>query len=428
MVRTQGRAAVRAEAVGIHPPFPAGPEEIRTPRERDFIFAKPPPALPGLGQQQMSLKQKIRDKALELGFADVGFATPEPFSLYAAELASRPEMYEWRKTLSRVSSLRDSDLTRFIDPARSVPGVKSLIVVTDGYFQEEFPPSLAGKIGRCYLDGLFCPEETAHSRRRKELKNFLRQLGLKVLYGPAPARLAGARAGITTYGKNGFAFAREAAGKSSWIVNEPYLVDAELAPDEPTLKADCPENCRQCLDACPTGALYTPLKMDPRKCIAYLTYFQPGVIPRDLRSRMGTWVYGCDLCQEACPRNRPWMEKAKPVNSRIAAREKDFQLPALLLMSQDHYEGKVWPRFYYIRKENRALWQRNAAIALGNQRDPQNLPPLTLALEDPEPIVRIHAAWALGKIGGAGARRALETRRRSEEDETVRREIEDALD
>jgi epoxyqueuosine reductase len=375
----------------------------------------------------MSLTQKVKEKAMELGFVAVGVATPEPFERYAQELASRPEMYEWRKSVSQIASVKDLDLHRFVDPADSVPGVKSLIVVSDSYFQEEFPPSLAGKIGRCYLDGLFCREETAHRRRRKEFKKFLQQLSLKVLYGPAPARMAGARAGITDYGKNGFAFACEAVGKSSWIVNEPYLVDGELIPDKPALQVACPEDCRRCLDACPTGALYAPLKMDPRKCIAYLTYFHGGSLPRELRSKMGTWVYGCDLCQEACPRNQAWMRKPKPVHSAMAERAEDFQLATLLLMSPDHYEKKVWPRLYYIRRENRKLWQRNAAVALGNQGDPKNIPPLISALDDPEPLVRMHAAWALGKIGGTTARKALEKRRNAQEDETVRQEIEDAL-
>jgi epoxyqueuosine reductase len=96
-------------------------------------------------------------------------------------------------------------------------------------------------------------------------------------------------------------------------------------------------------------------------------------------------------------------------------------------MSQDHYEQWVWPRFFYIRKENRKLWQRNAAIALGNEGNPTCVPFLTSALEDPEPLVRAHVAWALGKIGGRIARAALEKQRSLETDEIVRKEIEEAL-
>ncbi len=375
----------------------------------------------------MSLTHLIKEKALELGFVAIGVTTPEPFTLYAEEIAGRPEMYAWGRGLSQRASVRDLDLTRFVDPVRFLPEVKSLIVVTDSYFEEDFPPSLAGKIGRCYLKGLFCPEETSHSQRRKEFKKFLQDLGIKSIYGPAPARLAGARAGVTNYGKNCFAFANEAAGKSSWVVNEPYLVDRELEPDSPTMKVGCPDNCRKCMEACPTGALYAPLKMDPRNCIAYNTYFTSGEIPRDMRSKMRTWVYGCDLCQEACPRNRKWLEEKKPLNPKLLERAADFSLIQLLTMSQEHYEQKVWPLLYYIRKENRKLWQRNAALALGNQGDPETVPVLISALGDPESLVRAHVAWALGKIGGKQAKAALERKKHLEEDEGVRREIEEAL-
>jgi epoxyqueuosine reductase len=232
---------------------------------------------------------------------------------------------------------------------------------------------------------------------------------------------------VTNYGKNCFAFANEAAGKSSWVVNEPYLADRELEPDSPTMKVGCPDNCRKCMEACPTGALYAPLRMDPRNCIAYNTYFTSGEIPRDMRSKMRTWVYGCDLCQEACPRNKKWQEEKKPLNPKLLERAADFSLTQLLTMSQDHYEQKVWPLLYYIRKENRKLWQRNAAVALGNQGDPETVPVLISALGDPESLVRAHVAWALGKIGGKQAKAALERKKHLEEDEGVRREIEGAL-
>jgi epoxyqueuosine reductase len=375
----------------------------------------------------LSLTRIIKEKALELGFVAVGIASPEPFQIYAEELGGRPEMYAWGKGLSERASVRDLDLTRFVDPRRYLPEVKSLIVVTDSYWEEAFPPSLSGKIGRCYLKGLFCPEDNLPKRRRKEFRDFLQGLGMKTIFGPAPARLAGARAGVTHYGKSCFAFANEAAGKSSWVVNEPYLVDRELEPDAETLKLGCPENCRKCLDACPTGALYEPLKMDPRRCIAYLSYFTDGEIPRPIRAKMGTWVYGCDRCQEACPRNAKWMEKSKPVDEALAARAADFQLETLLLMTQEHYEQKVWPLVYYIRKENRRLWQRNAAVALGNSGDPDRVPALIAALENPDPVVRVHAVWALGKTGGRKARAAVEKIRGTEGAEQVREEIEKTL-
>jgi epoxyqueuosine reductase len=121
------------------------------------------------------------------------------------------------------------------------------------------------------------------------------------------------------------------------------------------------------------------------------------------------------------------MEKSKPVDETLTARAGDFQLETLLLMSQDHYEQKVWPLVYYIRKENRKLWQRNAAVAIGNLGDPEKAPVLIKALEDPEPIVRAHAVWALGKLAGPKAKAALEKMRKTEEDGKVREEIEETL-
>jgi len=369
----------------------------------------------------------IKEKALELGFAAVGVTSAEPFYLYATELNERGEMYAWGNTLSQKTSVRDLDLTKFIDPANFLPQVKSIIVVTDSYLEEEIPQSLKGKIGRCYLKGLFCPEESAHRQRRKEFKKFLQSLGLKTIYGPAPARLAGARAGITNFGKNCFAFANEVAGKSSWIVNEPYLVDRELKYDEPTLRVNCPENCQLCFQACPTGALYAPLKMDPRQCIAYHTYFNDGEIPLEIREKMGTWVYGCDICQEVCPRNKKWLEKNKPLDEKLMKRAKDFDLITLLTMSPEHFQQKVWPLLYYIRQDKSYLWQRNAAVALGNEKNPEAIPHLLAVLENPEPLVRMHVAWALGKIGGRQAKSALENREKFEPNEKVRQEIKFAL-
>jgi len=113
-------------------------------------------------------------------------------------------------------------------------------------------------------------------------------------------------------------------------------VDRELEPDSATMKVNCPENCRKCMEACPTGALYAPLKMDPRKCIAYNTYFTSEEIPREMRPKMGTWVYGCDLCQEACPGNKKWMEKKKPMDSKLSNGPQTFPRPA-----PDHVAGAL---------------------------------------------------------------------------------------
>jgi epoxyqueuosine reductase len=143
---------------------------------------------------------------------------------------------------------------------------------------------------------------------------------------------------------------------------------------------------------------------------------------------MGTWVYGCDRCQEVCPRNLPWLNQALPENESLMQRAPDFSLSTLLTMDDKHYVDKVWPLAFYISRKKAAKWQMNAARALGNQGDPDNVPLLIQSLNDsPHEIVRGMCAWSLGQLGGARAREALEGRR-SLENDLVRLEIEKALE
>jgi epoxyqueuosine reductase len=157
--------------------------------------------------------------------------------------------------------------------------------------------------------------------------------------------------------------------------------------------------------------------MDPRRCIAYLTIEHRSAIPADLRPRLGNWIFGCDLCQEACPWNRE-------VRDPAGTDELAPHLPSLLALDAAGFRAR-YGRTAVARAKRRGLL-RNAAVALGNSGNPAAVPPLAAALADPEPLVRAHAAWALGRLGGAGARRALERSRRTEPEAEVRAEIEAA--
>ena len=362
----------------------------------------------------MNLKQKLKDKALELGYEDAGFTGVEPFDLYVQEIESRPkEMYSW-------AIREDFNILRGTQITENHPWARSIMVLIRNYHSRSFPTQLVGRIGRCYqVDER--KEKGKDHQKLMDLFAFMKNEGIKFYSdGEIPARMAAARAGVATYGKNCFAYAGNSMRGASWMMSIPIVLDAEIEPDEPTLELGCPDWCRNaCIAACPTKAIFAPKKMNPQRCIAYNSYYTSGITPMELREPMGTWVYGCDICQNVCPRNQPWLNQDLPENLPLEERADDFSLETLLNMSQEHYENNVWPLTFYISRKNIAKWQMNAARVMGNTGDPSFIPTLIDNLsENPHEIVRGMCAWALGKLGGSQAMKALESRLPKEESPT----------
>ncbi len=370
----------------------------------------------------MSLKERLFEKALELNFEDVGCTGTEPLAPYISEIDSRPpEMYDWILN-EKFSTRRGAGL------AEKHPWARSVLVLIRNYHKRAFPPELIGKIGRCYQVDERIEKREEHHRVRAYF-DFLKKEGIHFLFDlETPARMAAARAGVVSYGKNCFAYSARAMRGSSWIEIIPLLLDAELEPDQPSVRYGCPKWCRNaCMAACPTKAIYAPGKMNPKRCVAYNTYYSNGITPAELREPMGTWVYGCDRCQQVCPRNEAYTNQPFPVNHILEERSRDFRLDTLLTMTDEHYLNKVWPLCFYISKNNKAKWQMNAARALGNQGDRDAVPILIESLRhNPDPLVRGMCAWALGKLAGPKAKEALE-KQLSGEDGVVREEIKEVL-
>jgi len=370
----------------------------------------------------MSLSSDIKEYALSIGFHRVGFTTLDKFPIYEEELARRRKTYEWR--LEKTPTFFDRT-----DFSKRVPGAKSIIVVIFDFLNQAVPPEMEHKVGRYYL--LWGPPRPVHRDRLNLIMEFLQRRGIHAaLENRLPVRQAAARAGISTFGKNTFAISE---GIGSFVSINTIVADVELEYDRPTIEVDCPEKCTLCLDACPTGALYEPLRMDPVQCIAYNSYATPGspmgsrvqIIPKDIRSFMGTWIYGCDACQQVCPKNRAKLKSTFPPDAYLESVSGDYALEKLLVMSEEHL-GRVVPLLRYIN--DKQYYRRNAAVALGNSGDEASVRPLTDAMQDPSDIVRMHAAWALGRIGDARARAALETSIRSDPSHDVRLEIRMALE
>lgn len=351
----------------------------------------------------MITRSDIIEKALSLGFGDAGFTTAEPFHSHREYLLERQEEYGWAESAGLA-------LMAGVDPKSVLPAAKSIIVLFDEYFREAFPSSLEASFGRCYLDDDRMTRDGL-TLKVKAFRSFLRDNGIdsKVPFN-LPHRVAAARAGIGTLGKNCLLFAERTARKSSWIIPLTVVVDREFSPGDPTVKMACPGWCRNvCIAACPTRALKGNGTIDPRKCISYLTYFGSDITPRELREPMGMYVYGCDICQNVCPRNRAWLSQDIPANQRVAAKAKNFELPSLLHMNKEYFVSKVWPYMFYVKPDDIWKWKMNVARAMGNSRDEKYIPDLVRAFdENSDERVRGMIAWSLGHIGGPEARKSLE--------------------
>ncbi len=356
----------------------------------------------------MLTRQAIIQKAHELNFEDIGFTTADPFPEQKRILEERQEAYAW----AHATGL---DLMAGTEPKNILPEAQSIIVLMEVYFRKAYPRELESFFGRCYLDDDRVTRDGLAPRIRA-FRNFLKESGIrsKVPFH-LPHRVAAARSGLGTFGKNCLFYSNRVARQSSWVLPIAVVVDAAFAPDASTAEVGCPDWCKNvCLTACPTGALKGPRKIDPRRCISYLTYFGSGITPLELREPMGLWVYGCDRCQNVCPRNAPWLAANLPMNERVLEKMGDFDLRKLLHMDKPYFEQRIWPHMFYMSAEDIWRWKMNVARSMGNSLDTDYVADLARAFsENADERVRGMCAWALGRIGGKEAREHLDTFRQS---------------
>jgi epoxyqueuosine reductase len=189
-----------------------------------------------------------------------------------------------------------------------------------------------------------------------------------------------------------------APGLGSYVVLGELLVDAALTPTAPESppRPRC-GSCQACLDACPTRAFTDAYLLDARRCISYLTIEHEGIIERELRPLMGTWVFGCDVCQEVCPFNAGAGEAPDPL---LTPRSHEHALPDLIALAQiGTNQLRQLVKRTALRRITREVLLRNVAVALGNAGASEAIPALTALLANRSPLVRVHAAWALGRLG-----------------------------
>jgi epoxyqueuosine reductase len=189
------------------------------------------------------------------------------------------------------------------------------------------------------------------------------------------------RAGLSWIGKNTMLINKH---RGSYFFLGALLLNFELSPDNPHIGFHC-GTCTACLDACPTHAFPAPGVLDARRCISYLTIEHRGAVHADMRSDVGDWLFGCDICQEVCPWNR--RDESQP--EAVDAAE---MLGLTDIAFRERFGGSA------LERTRRRGLVRNAAIVLGNTGDERALPALRRATTDDDEIVREAAAWAIEQI------------------------------
>jgi epoxyqueuosine reductase len=237
---------------------------------------------------------------------------------------------------------------------------------------------------------------------------------------PLAERAFAARAGLGWIGKHTSLIVK---GLGSAVFLGEIVTTLELEPDAP-LRTSCGA-CTRCVDVCPTGALRGDNTLDATRCISDLTQ-RRDPIPRALRPLVGTWVWGCDLCNDACP---PSMQAGRAGDDAFLPLDDELAAPDLQALLRLRGAAFAQVRRTAMGWRGASVLRRNAAVALGNSLDRADVPALAEALrDDPSPLVRGHAAWALGRIASPPAHAALRAARARETDPAVAEEVTAALE
>jgi epoxyqueuosine reductase len=374
----------------------------------------------------VTVEDAIKSTARDLGFDLVGITTADPFP------DSDAVFQRWidagmQAGMDYMARHRD----RVGNPQAVRAGTRSIIAVAMNYYAGESEPvdldgELRGRIARyAWGDDYHLVME----ERLRSLSDTLYGHGatLSRYYvdtGPLMDRAIAQRAGLGWCGRHSCLITREFG---TWVVLGEILTDLVLRPDQ-AASGDCGlcENCMHGSEACPTGAIVASGVVDARKCISYWTIEHRGWIPADVRATLSDMIFGCDLCQEACPFNR----LAKPTtHPEFRPRPVTGTRPALLPLlniSVEDYQRRF--RRSPIKRATRSGLRRNVAVALGNLGDSRAVPELIMALNDrDDAVVRGHAAWALGRIDSRDGLAALRAALSTEEDKQVADEIRSAI-
>lgn len=355
------------------------------------------PLLGGAQNQEAEaagLREGLLAYCQQRGCSSVGIAAVAPFDVarrraLKAIALGRMEGMDWYTT-QRVEAASDIQ--------KRFPWAKSFISIAWPYQMgapsEERPGRMARYLEPCDAQPDERDYHTLLATVCGDIIGWLRerlptlQAHIYVDHGWALDRAIAEGAGIGFCGKNAQLITPQAG---SYVLLASIVVSVPLTPTAASQKS-C-GRCTRCIPACPTGAIVGPGQIDAPRCISYLTIEHEGPIPHELRSKMGGWIFGCDLCQEACPINE---RKASQEEDSLGRDHSRDEMSQLLHMSDEAFRTRFAGTA--VERSGRSRLRRNVAIALGNVGDEASQVALEAVLEDEDAVVAEAAYWALGRL------------------------------
>ena len=277
------------------------------------------------------------------------------------------------------------------------PDVRSVVMLGMNYGPDEDPLAILKRKDRAAIS-VYAQGDDYHDLIKSRLKVLARWLtenaggDVKVFVDTAAVmeKPLAAAAGLGWQGKHTNLLSRQFG---SWLFLGAIFTTLDLPADAPD-KDSC-GTCRACLDICPTAAFPAPYRLDPRRCISYLTIEHKGPIPRELRAAMGNRIYGCDDCLAVCPWNK-FARKGR--EAKLAAREA-LRAPKLADLARlDDAQFRALFAKTAIKRSGRDRFVRNVLIAIGNSGDAALAREAERLLDDASPLVRGAAVWALSRL------------------------------
>ncbi len=338
------------------------------------------------------LATRLRARALEEGFSDMGIAAPDAMPETAGRLKAFLEagLHGDMGWMEKRAEWRGS-------PGALWPEARSVIMLAENYGPEGDPLQLLSMPDRGNIS-VYARNKDYHIPLKKRLKRLGRWLieqqpcEIKVFVDTAPVMekpLAQA-AGLGWQGKHSNLVSR---ALGNWFFLGAIFTTLDLPKDTP--ESDHCGNCHACLDACPTEAFIAPYRLDPRKCISYLTIEQKGPVAPELRGKIGNRIYGCDDCLAACP----WNKFAKVAQDAAYWARIELQCPKLehLVMLDDKDFREVFAGSP-IKRIGRDSFVRNVLYAIGNSDDKALAAAARPLASDPDDTVKDAAIWALERL------------------------------